>query len=338
LLGPMRHRGTVSIGMASGNTSDHKHRRSTKMGATAAEQTLFRKLKSTAIPCDWQSVLTPCSAAEDECESAEADATETDRPGQTGTARAGQAPGRRQGRVGQNTSREHYQRRPVCRDVGNTGTVLRAAAREIWLIGANVCPWPMDELIDRKECDPGLEEAVKTIIYAAPRSESKELQEVRNLLTMRFGHAFAQTAIDNTDNKVSPRVLSKLGVDPPSATLVTRYLREIARTYNVEWGQESDGDDDSDGGGGIAALEPPLEAELSTGDSTRREPIAMAPPSPTSENLHPHIKLPPNTLPAKKPEPKPKATGGGAGGIAEGIPKAPSLDDLMSRFEALKKR
>jgi vacuolar protein sorting-associated protein IST1 len=30
----------------------------------------------------------------------------------------------------------------------------------------------------RKECDPGLEEAVKTIIYAAPRSESKELQEV----------------------------------------------------------------------------------------------------------------------------------------------------------------
>lgn len=30
----------------------------------------------------------------------------------------------------------------------------------------------------RKECDPGLEEAVNTIIYAAPRSESKELQEV----------------------------------------------------------------------------------------------------------------------------------------------------------------
>lgn len=30
----------------------------------------------------------------------------------------------------------------------------------------------------RKDCDPGLEEAVKTLIYAAPRSESKELQEV----------------------------------------------------------------------------------------------------------------------------------------------------------------
>jgi len=182
-----------------------------------------------------------------------------------------------------------------------------------------------------KECDPGLEEAVKTIIYAAPRSESKELQEVRSLLTMRFGLPFAQTAIDNTDNKVSPRVLSKLGVDPPSPTLVTRYLREIARTYNIEWGEDNDSVS-SDGEGGIASLEPPLEAELSTGDSTRREPIAMAPPSPSSENLHPHIKLPPNTIPRRPTEPKPQEK------ITDGVPKAPSIDDLMSRFEALKKR
>jgi vacuolar protein sorting-associated protein IST1 len=155
---------------------------------------------------------------------------------------------------------------------------------------------------------------------------------------MRFGHPFGQTAIDNTDKKVSPRVLSKLGVDPPDEKLVTRYLREIARTYNVQWGVDTDVESSDDEGGGIAALEPPLEAKVSTGDSTRREPIAMAPPSPTSENLHPHIKLPPNSIPARKlppePKPQPKATGG----IADGIPKAPSLDDLMSRFEALKKR
>src|SRR5947207_1758402 len=157
---------------------------------------------------------------------------------------------------------------------------------------------------------------------------------------MRFGHPFAQTAIDNSDNKVSPRVLSKLGVDPPAPTLVTRYLREIARTYNIEWRQDSDDDNESDGsGGGIAALEPPLEAELSTGDSTRREPIAMAPPSPTSENLHPAIKLPPNSIPPRKPsEPKPSPPTKPSGGIADGIPKAPSLDELMARFENLKKR
>jgi vacuolar protein sorting-associated protein IST1 len=53
---------------------------------------------------------------------------------------------------------------------------------------------------NRKECDPGLEEAVKTIIYAAPRSESKELQEVRCLpptpldMCMQLSAAGAQPA------------------------------------------------------------------------------------------------------------------------------------------------
>jgi vacuolar protein sorting-associated protein IST1 len=159
---------------------------------------------------------------------------------------------------------------------------------------------------------------------------------------MRFGHPFAQTAIENTQSKVSPRVLSKLGVDPPSPLLVTKYLREIARTYNVDWGVDTESASSDDDGGGIASLEPPLEAELSTGDSTRREPIAMAPPSPTSENLHPAIKLPPNSVPPRKPsEPKPsppKPQPNSSDSIADGIPKPPSLDDLMSRFEALKKR
>jgi vacuolar protein sorting-associated protein IST1 len=164
--------------------------------------------------------------------------------------------------------------------------------------------------------------------------------QVRSLLAMRFGPQFAQSAIDNTDNKVSTRVLSKLGVEPPSPTLVTRYLREIARTYSIDWGNDSESVESDGDGGGIAALEPPLEAEFSTGDSTRREPIAMAPPSPTSENPHPAIKLPPNSIPPRKPsEPKPpQAPKPPSGGITEGVPKAPSLDDLMSRFEALKKR
>jgi vacuolar protein sorting-associated protein IST1 len=156
---------------------------------------------------------------------------------------------------------------------------------------------------------------------------------------MRFGQSFAQTAIDNTDNKVSPRVLSKLGIEPPSPILVSRYLREIARTYNVHWGDDSDSVSSGGSGGGIAELEPPLEAELSTGDSTRREPIAIAPPSPTSENLHPHIKLPPDTIPPRKrSEPKPAPPKPPSGNIADGVPEAPSLDDLMRRFDALKKR
>ena len=156
---------------------------------------------------------------------------------------------------------------------------------------------------------------------------------------MRFGHQFAQTAIENSDKKVSTRVLSKLGVEPPAPGLINRYLREIARTYNVEWGEDTESvkSDESGSGGGIASLEPPLEAEVSTGDSTRREPIAMAPASPTSENPHPRIKLPPEVK-RKATEPKPPPPYTPSSNIADGVPKAPSMDDLMARFEALKKR
>ena len=37
-------------------------------------------------------------------------------------------------------------------------------------------------LLEAKECDPGLEEAVKSLLYAAPRTEIKELHTVRQLL------------------------------------------------------------------------------------------------------------------------------------------------------------
>src|SRR5512142_1604906 len=37
-------------------------------------------------------------------------------------------------------------------------------------------------LLDSPVCDPGLEEAVKSLIYAAPKTEIKELQQVRVLL------------------------------------------------------------------------------------------------------------------------------------------------------------
>src|SRR3569833_4793937 len=46
-------------------------------------------------------------------------------------------------------------------------------------------------LLDSSVCDPGLEEAVKSIMYAAPKTEIKELQQVRLLLAERFGKEFA---------------------------------------------------------------------------------------------------------------------------------------------------
>ncbi|CAK7264945.1 Vacuolar protein sorting-associated protein ist1 [Sporothrix epigloea] len=90
-------------------------------------------------------------------------------------------------------------------------------------------------LLDSHVCDPGLEEAVKSIMYAAPKTEIKELQVVRQLLGERYGKEFVMAAMENTDGKVAPKVVRKLAVTPPSDELVNGYLEEIARAYGVQW-------------------------------------------------------------------------------------------------------
>ncbi|CAG8600112.1 1450_t:CDS:2 [Ambispora leptoticha] len=86
-----------------------------------------------------------------------------------------------------------------------------------------------------KQCDPGIQEAVYTLIYAAPRSEIKELNMVRDQLISKYGKEFALTAIDNKDNCVNDRVVHKLKVLTPDRYLVNSYLEEIAKSYNVNW-------------------------------------------------------------------------------------------------------
>ncbi|KAF4635983.1 hypothetical protein G7Y89_g2113 [Cudoniella acicularis] len=90
-------------------------------------------------------------------------------------------------------------------------------------------------LMEGPTCDPGLEEAVKSLIYAAPRTDVKELQTVRMLLMEKYGKEFAVAAMENSDEKVAEKVLKKLTVTPPAQELVNGYLEEIARTYGVDW-------------------------------------------------------------------------------------------------------
>lgn len=189
---------------------------------------------------------------------------------------------------------------------------------------------------DSRECDPGLEEAIKSIIYAAPRTEIKELQQVRQLLVEKYGKEFALAAIENTDGKVGDRVLKKLRVEPPSETLVTLYLKEIARTYGIPWRQTPPStpppmDDDDEPSTGEAILNDPIAADLAQATPPRamRGPINVAPPSPSTENVHPVIKLPdPPTL---RQPPLKKA--------AAPVKKTNPLDDddLAKRFAALKR-
>jgi vacuolar protein sorting-associated protein IST1 len=215
-------------------------------------------------------------------------------------------------------------------------------------------------------CDPGLEEAVKSIIYAAPKTEIKELGTVRGLLVERFGKEFVLQAMENSDGRVSERVVRKLSVAPPREELVQGYLEEIAKAYGVDWppgsrekelgeppgfmdGAGDGGGDDGEGGGG--QKEEPLLGEDSEVDAREElskatpprdfgpaSPLHVNPPSASTDNIHPKVtlnkvELTPTKKPAavgvvgKKPmEKKPS--------IADGIP---DVDELAKRFAALKR-
>lgn len=225
-------------------------------------------------------------------------------------------------------------------------------------------------LLEAKECDPGLEEAIKSIIYAAPRTDVKELQQARQLLVEKYGKDFALEAIEARNGKVAERVLKKLRVEPPPQELVTLYLKEIARTYGVAWpkGQgdadeiNSDDDESTSGGRAVQSLEEPLTTqELSKTTPPRdlgpRSPVRVAPPSPSTDNINPKIRLP------KPPELKPDAKIAGRQNKSTGLSnvtsaaeasnfsddnpltdkkrvvegKIPDVDELAKRFAALKK-
>ncbi|KAI4190197.1 MAG: hypothetical protein L6R41_000943 [Letrouitia leprolyta] len=218
-------------------------------------------------------------------------------------------------------------------------------------------------LLEAKECDPGLEEPIKSIIYAAPRTDVKELQQARQLLVEKYGKEFALEAIENSDGKVAERVLRKLKVEPPEPELVTLYLKEIARTYGVDWPREKrtrdevddDDNDDPSGGEAVKALEEPLTTEELTKATPPRDlgpksPVSIAPPSPSTDNLSPRVKLPgpPELKPGakmtglKKETPSTQAQSDAKGKHDDTSKdrvggKIPDVDELSRRFAALKR-
>jgi vacuolar protein sorting-associated protein IST1 len=219
-------------------------------------------------------------------------------------------------------------------------------------------------LLDSSICDPGLEEAVKSIMYAAPKTDVKELQQVRALLGERYGKEFVVAAMENSDGRVSEKVVRKLSVTPPKEELVQGYLEEIAKAYNVNWpkrpqkdlgeppnllGDEDEDDDNPSGGQAQKNLEEPLlsdakdakvQEDLSKATPPRTfgptSPLHVNPPSPSTDNVHPKVTL-------NKVELKPNQKMVSAGltkretrpaDIKDGIP---DVDELAKRFAALKR-
>lgn len=216
-------------------------------------------------------------------------------------------------------------------------------------------------LLEAKECDSGLEEAVKSIIYAAPKIDGvKELSLVRSLLAEKYGKEFTLQALENSDGKVAKRVTDRLKVEPPPEELKEAYLSTIAEAYNVDWPpgskakreveEAADGEDDDDdnpsGGEKAKALEAPLATdELSRATPPRdmgpKSPISVNPPSPSTDNVRPKINLPgpPDLKPSKKMADAKKKEELNGDKKADGGPggKIPDVDELTKRFANLKR-
>ncbi|KAL4630276.1 hypothetical protein GN956_G16106 [Arapaima gigas] len=88
-----------------------------------------------------------------------------------------------------------------------------------------------------KQLDPGLQEAVSTLIWAAPRlqSEVTELKIVSDQLCAKYSKEYGKLCRTNEIGTVNDRLMHKLGVEAPPKILVERYLIEIAKNYNVPY-------------------------------------------------------------------------------------------------------
>ncbi|OCT56545.1 IST1 homolog isoform X1 [Xenopus laevis] len=88
-----------------------------------------------------------------------------------------------------------------------------------------------------RELDPGLAEAVSTLIWAAPRlqSEVSELKIVASQLCHKYSKEYGNLCRTNQIGTVSERLMHKLSAAAPPRILVEKYLIEIAKNYKVPY-------------------------------------------------------------------------------------------------------
>ncbi|KAJ3541193.1 hypothetical protein NM688_g6119 [Phlebia brevispora] len=82
---------------------------------------------------------------------------------------------------------------------------------------------------------PVVVEAASSIIFAAPRTDSRDLHIVREMLMQQLGPDFSRAASDPKSGYISARVVRAITTPPPSATTLDRFLSSIARTHNINW-------------------------------------------------------------------------------------------------------
>ena len=75
-------------------------------------------------------------------------------------------------------------------------------------------------LESQKACPPDLLSCISDLIYACPRVDIPELNEIRKQFRAKYGKEFEKAALENQGGILNERVVSKLSVHPPAAYLV----------------------------------------------------------------------------------------------------------------------
>ncbi|PON78618.1 Vacuolar protein sorting-associated protein [Parasponia andersonii] len=90
---------------------------------------------------------------------------------------------------------------------------------------------------NQRECPTELQEAIASIIFAAPRcSDVPDLLHIKNLFNTKYGKEFVSAVSElRPDSGVNRTIIEKLSVSAPSPEVKLKVLKEIAREHNLEW-------------------------------------------------------------------------------------------------------
>ncbi|XP_057961987.1 uncharacterized protein LOC131153591 [Malania oleifera] len=90
---------------------------------------------------------------------------------------------------------------------------------------------------NQRECPSELQEAIASIIFAAPRcSDLPDLIQIKNLLTAKYGKEFVLAVSElRPDTSVNRAIIEKLSVSAPSVEARVNLLKEIAQEYSLDW-------------------------------------------------------------------------------------------------------
>ncbi|KAJ2735052.1 Vacuolar protein sorting-associated protein ist1 [Coemansia sp. BCRC 34962] len=129
-------------------------------------------------------------------------------------------------------------------------------------------------LIDQSRVlDPGVSEAIHSLIYASTRIDVRELTMLREMLVAKFGKELVMEAIENAKGSVNAKLVRKLSVDSPPDSLIRVYLKEIASFYRVNWcPHDEDSEDDGTPSGGL--MEPEFDVPVAPSSAEEETPAA----------------------------------------------------------------